>query len=66
VRRSRRPRLTPSSSSPREIWDRWLEHVNGAGGAGEMMLESAGKYDVSRALPEAPSKVLALPSAIAA
>jgi hypothetical protein len=36
----------------RELRDRYLEHVN----AGAMMLEAAGKYDVTRALPESPSQ----------
>ena len=31
-------------AAARELRDRWLEHVN----AGEMLLESAGKYDVAR------------------
>jgi GNAT superfamily N-acetyltransferase len=34
-------------SAARELRDRWLEHVN----AGEMLLEGAGKYDVSKTLP---------------
>jgi N-acetylglutamate synthase-like GNAT family acetyltransferase len=43
-------------AAARELRDRWLEHVN----AGEMLLESAGKYDVSRALPDAPKSLKAL------
>ena len=46
-------------AAARELRDRWLEHVNG----GEMVLEGAGKYDVTRALPEAPTLLKALPQA---
>jgi hypothetical protein len=51
-KRKNDPRLVAAA---RELKDRWLEHVNGAGGAGELRIESAGKYDVTRALPEAPA-----------
>jgi hypothetical protein len=37
-------------ATARELRDRWLEHVN----SGEMQIESASKYDVTRALPDAP------------
>jgi hypothetical protein len=37
----------------RELRDRWLEHVN----SGAMLIEGVGKYDVTRALPELPSKM---------
>jgi hypothetical protein len=43
-------------SAARELRDRWLEHVN----AGEMLIESAGKYDVARVLPASPSKAIGL------
>jgi hypothetical protein len=49
-------------AAARELRDRWLEHVN----AGEMLLEGAGKYDVSKtlsavdrpAMPERPTLLL--------
>jgi hypothetical protein len=59
-RKKNDPKLVAAA---RELRDRWLEHVNGAGGAGEMMLEGAGKYDVARALPDAPTNLKALPQA---
>jgi hypothetical protein len=34
-------------AAARELRDRWLEHVN----SGQTLIESAGKYDVTRALP---------------
>ena len=34
-------------AAARELRDRWLEHVN----SGATVIESAGKYDVTRALP---------------
>jgi hypothetical protein len=37
-------------AAARELKDRWLEHVN----AGEMRIASAGKYDVTRILPDPP------------
>ena len=40
----------------RELRDRWLEQVY----AGAYVFEDAGKYDVSRALPDAPSRPLPL------
>lgn len=46
-------------AAARELRDRWLEHVN----AGEMLLEGAGKYDVSRALPAPAQPALLLPAA---
>jgi hypothetical protein len=42
------------AAAARELRDRYLEHVN----AGGMMLEAAGKYDVTRALPGASNAVL--------
>jgi hypothetical protein len=39
----------------RELRDRWSEHVN-AGQAGGASIESAGKYDLTRVLPETPVK----------
>ena len=41
-------------AAARELRDRWLEHVN----AGEMLLEGAGKYDVSRALPDVTTSMM--------
>ena len=54
-------------AAARELRDRWLEHVN----SGQALLEDAGKYDVSRALPamsavelpDASSSLKALPNA---
>ena len=43
-RRKNDPKLIAAA---RELRDRWLEHVN----SGEFLLEGAGKYDVTRALP---------------
>jgi hypothetical protein len=40
----------PPKDAARELRDRWLEHVN----AGGTLLESSGKYDVTRALPVTP------------
>jgi hypothetical protein len=37
-------------AAARELRDRWLEHVN-SGGDGAMLIEDAGKYDVTRVLP---------------
>jgi hypothetical protein len=45
-KRKNDPRLVAAA---RELKDRWLEHVN----AGELLIEGAGKYDVTRVLPEA-------------
>jgi hypothetical protein len=55
-RRKNDPKLVAAA---RELRDRWLEQVN----AGEYSLEAAGKYDVVRALPAAPSSLKALPHA---
>jgi hypothetical protein len=44
-KRKNDPKLVAAA---RELRDRWLEHVNGAGGAGETLIEGAGKYDVTR------------------
>ena len=38
----------------RELRDRWLEHVN----SGAMVMEEAGKYDVTRVFPAAPAWAL--------
>src|SRR5688500_2089830 len=53
-------------AAARELRDRWLEHVN----SGATLIESVGKYDVTRALPEAstvelpePTNLKALPHA---
>jgi hypothetical protein len=49
------------AAAARELRDRWLEQVNNGG---EMLIESAGKYDVARILPTtAPPARLALPEA---
>jgi hypothetical protein len=45
------PKFDPAIlAKVRELRDRWVEHVNG----GEMLLESAGKYEVTRALGASP------------
>jgi hypothetical protein len=50
-------------AAARELRDRWLEHVN----SGATLIESVGKYDVTRALPDAtspaPAPALLLPAA---
>ena len=52
-------------AAARELRDRWLEHVN----SGRAVIESVGKYDVTRALPDvtsdapAPAGALLLPAA---
>jgi N-acetylglutamate synthase-like GNAT family acetyltransferase len=51
-KRKNDPKLVAAA---RELKDRWLEHVN----SGEMLIESVGKYDLTRVLPELPSKMTA-------
>jgi hypothetical protein len=53
-KREPRPKLKNDPAlvcAAREFRDRWLEQVNAPDGSGERLLPSAGKYDVSRALP---------------
>ena len=57
--RSRRKADPKMIAAARELRDRWLAHVNAA----EMLLEGAGKYDVSRALPEMKERPTLLPAA---
>jgi hypothetical protein len=57
--RSRRKNDPQLVAMAREFRDRWLERLN----AGEMLLTDSGKYDVSRALPSAPTSLKALPQA---
>jgi hypothetical protein len=49
--RSRRKNDPKLVAAARELRDRWLEHVN----SGQTLIEGAGKYDVTRALPAASS-----------
>ena len=54
-KRERKPKAKADPkivAAARELRDRWLERVN----AGAYVFEDAGKYDVSRALPEIPTK----------
>jgi hypothetical protein len=47
-------------AAARELRDRWLEHVN----SGQTLIDDAGKYDVTRALPAMPERpTLLLPAA---